>query len=349
MSVTTALLLAAVLLLANAFFVGAEFAIMSVRRAQLEPLVEEGVRGSKTTMYAVEHVSLMLAAAQLGITVCSTGLGAVAEPALAGLVEAPLVRLGLPAQTSHVIGFLAALAIVIYLHVVLGEMVPKNLAVAGPERAALWFAPPLVWIAHVIKPIISVLNSIANGVLRMFGVEPKSEVSATFTAEEVASIVARSQAEGILEDEVGLLSGALEFSGSHAGEVMVPLDGVVSLPSGVNIAEVEAAVARTGFSRFPVHNDAQEIIGYLHVKDTLYAKTAEEREEPVPSWRVRALTNARSTDDIEDVLTLMQHSGAHLALVSGPERQEPLGVIFLEDILEELVGEVRDSTQRWGR
>jgi len=349
MSVTTALLLAAVLLLANAFFVGAEFAIMSVRRAQLEPLLDAGVRGSKTTMYAVEHVSLMLAAAQLGITVCSTGLGAVAEPALAGLVEAPLVRLGLPAQTSHVIGFLAALAIVIYLHVVLGEMVPKNLAVAGPERAALWFAPPLVWIAHVIKPIISALNWIANAVLRMFGVEPKSEVSAAFTADEVASIVARSQAEGILEDEVGLLSGALEFSAAHAGEIMVPLDSVVSLPSGVNVAEVEAAVARTGFSRFPVHNEAQEIIGYLHVKDTLYAKTAQEREEPVPSWRIRGLTNARSTDDVEDVLTLMQHSGAHLALVSGEEEHEPVGVIFLEDILEELVGEVRDSTQRWGR
>src|SRR5690625_5491978 len=134
MSVTTALVIAGLLLLGNAFFVGAEFAVMSVRRAQLEPLVEGGVRGAKTTMYAIEHVSLMLAAAQLGITVCSTGLGAVAEPALAGLVEAPLVRLGLPAQTSHIIGFLAALAIVIYLHVVLGEMVPKNLAVAGPER-----------------------------------------------------------------------------------------------------------------------------------------------------------------------------------------------------------------------
>src|SRR5699024_563574 len=175
MSVTTALLLAAVLLLANAFFVGAEFAVMSVRRAQLEPLVERGVRGAKTTLYAIEHVSLMLAAAQLGITVCSTGLGAVAEPALAGLVAAPLVRLGLPAQSSHVVGFVVALSIVIYRHVVLGEMVPKNLAVAGPERAALLFAPPLVWIAHLIKPVIGALNWLANAFLRLFGVEPKSE------------------------------------------------------------------------------------------------------------------------------------------------------------------------------
>src|SRR5699024_11613567 len=120
----------------------------------------------------------------------------------------------------------------------------------------------------------SVLNSIANGVLRMFGVEPKSEVSATFTAEGVASIVARSQAEGILEDEVGLLSGALEFSGSHAGDVMVPLDGVVSLPSGGNIAEVDAAVARTGFSRLPVHTDAPKIIQSLRPRQNVSDTTA---------------------------------------------------------------------------
>lgn len=282
MSVGTALIIAAVLLVANAFFVGAEFAIMSVRRAQLEPLVEAGARGARTTLYAVEHVSLMLACAQLGITVCSTGLGAVAEPALAGLIEAPLVAIGLPAQASHVGGFIFALAIVIYLHVVLGEMVPKNLAVAGPERAALWFAPPLVWLARVLRPIIGALNWTANRVLRVFGVEPKDEVSAAFTAEEVAAIVARSQAEGILEDEVGLLSGALEFSDAVAGEVMVPLASLVCLPSGVSVAELEDAVTRTGFSRFPIRDRGEQIIGYVHIKDTLYASNAEERDEPIP-------------------------------------------------------------------
>jgi len=346
MSVTTALLVAALLLLANAFFVGAEFAVMSVRRAQLEPLVEQQVRGAKTALYAVEHVSLMLATAQLGITVCSTGLGAVAEPALAGLVEAPLVSLGLPAQTSHIVGFVAALAIVIYLHVVLGEMVPKNLAVARPEKAALLFGPPLVWIAHGIKPIIGALDRLANVFLRMFGVEPKSEVSATFTAEEVAAIVARSQAEGILEDEVGLITGALEFSGFRAGEVMVPIDSVVTLPAGVNVAGIEDAVTRTGFSRFPIHGEGEKLIGYLHVKDTLYARTDEDRGAPVPSWRVRGMPTALSSDDIEDVLRVMQQTGAHLTLVTEEGAEGAVGVIFLEDILEELVGEVRDSMQR---
>lgn len=347
MSVGAGLTIAALLLIANAFFVGAEFAIMSVRRAQLEPLLADGVRGAKTTMYAVEHVSLMLAAAQLGITVCSTGLGAVAEPALAGVVRSPLVALGLPEASAHVVGFTVALLIVIYLHVVLGEMVPKNLAVAGPLRAALIFAPPLVWIAHIIKPIISVLNWMANGFLKLFGVQPKSEVSSTFTAEEVASIVARSQEEGVLEDEVGLLSTALEFSGLDAGHIMVELDSVVSLPSGVTVEEIEAAVARTGFSRFPIHGEDRTIVGYLHIKDTLYAMSEEHRNSPVPHWRVRGMPSVRIDQNIEDALGHMQKSGAHLALVY--DEQKAVGVLFLEDILEELVGEVRDSMQRWGR
>lgn len=349
MSVSVALILTVVLLAGNAFFVGAEFAVMSVRRAQLEPLLADGARGAKTTMYAVEHVSQMLATAQLGITVCSTSLGAVAEPALAGLVEGPLVRLGLPAGTAHIFGFTAALAIVIYLHVVLGEMVPKNLAVSTPLRAALLFAPPLVWISHVLGPIVRGLDSLANLFLRAFGIEPKSEVSSTFTAEEVASIVARSQEEGLLEDEVGLLAGALEFSRYEAGHVMVPLEQVISLPQDATVVDIEDAVTRHGFSRFPVHDLAGEITGYLHVKDTLYATTDEERNAAVPSWRVRGLPHAYAGDDVEDVLAVMQNSGTHLALVTDSATEEKVGVIFLEDILEELVGEVRDSMQRRGR
>ncbi len=350
MSTATALVIGLALLLGNAFFVGAEFAIMSVRRAQLEPLAEKGTRGAATALWAVEHVSLMLACAQLGITICSTGLGAVAEPALAGLVEAPLLALGLPVEASHVVGFTLALLIVVYLHVVLGEMVPKNLAVAGPERAALLFAPPLVWIGRAVSPIIRSLNWLANHMLRWVGVEPKDEVSAAFTAEEVASIVERSQAEGVLDDDLGLLSGAIEFSSATAGEVMVPLADVDSLPVGLTPAEFEAAVTRTGFSRFPVSEDG-ELVGYLHLKDVLYARTPRDRDEPVPRWRIRRLATAAGGDEVEDVLAQMQRTGAHLALVTDePEaagrEARPVGGVFLEANRGELVGEVRDSMQR---
>ena len=343
MSSTLALAIAVVLLAANAFFVGAEFAIISARRSSIEPLAEAGDRRARTVLWAMENVSLMLACAQLGITVCSTSLGVVAEPAIAHLIEDPLHALGVSPAWTHPIAFVVALAVVVFLHVVLGEMVPKNLAVSGPDRAVLLFGPPLVWVARVVRPVIWALNWLANHVLRLFGVEPKDEVASAFTAQEVQSIVERSQAEGLLEDEQGLLTTAIEFSDKRAVDVMVGLDDAVVLRRDVTPAAVEELVGRTGFSRFPVADDDGEPVGYLHVKDVLYAEGAE-RDLPVPAWRLRALAVAGVDDEIETVLAAMQRSGAHLARVLVDGRCT--GVVFLEDILEELVGEVSDAMQR---
>lgn len=343
MSSTAALLLAVVLLAANAFFVGAEFAIISARRSSMEPLAAAGDRRARTVLWAMEHVSLMLAAAQLGVTVCSTSLGVVAEPAIAHLIADPLHALGASEDLTHPIAFVVALAIVVYLHVVLGEMVPKNLAVSGPDRAVLLFGPPLVWVARAVRPVIAALNWIANHTLRAVGVEPKDEVSSAFTAEEVHSIVERSQAEGLLEDRQGLLTGAIEFSDRTAGDVMVAPDDLVPVPAGVTPAELERLVARTGYSRFPVRDDAGALTGYLHLKDVLYADD-ESRDQPVPVWRVRSLAVVAPGDEVEDALAAMQRSGAHLARVE--DQGSTVGVVFLEDILEELVGEVRDAMQR---
>lgn len=343
MSTSTALIVSVLLLIGNAFFVGAEFAVMSVRRSQLEPLVEKGKRGAATALYAVEHVSAMLATAQLGVTICSTSLGALAEPAVAHLLHGPFEALGLPAAAAHVVAFLIALAIVVYLHVVAGEMIPKNLAISMPDRAVLWFGPPLVWLSRILGPVIWVLNEIANVLLRLARVTPRNEVASAFTAEEVASIVAISQEEGALQDDAGLLSGALEFSAETAQSVMVPREELLTLPLGVTPEQVEREVARTGFSRFPVE-DSGEIIGYLHVKDVLYAD-AVTRSQPVPSWRVRTLAVVAPADEVEESLRAMQRTGGHLACVRDAEGRV-LGIVFLEDILEELVGEVRDSMQR---
>ena len=343
MSSTVALLLAVALLAGNAFFVGAEFAIISARRSSVEPRAQAGDRRARTVLWAMEHVSLMLACAQLGVTVCSTSLGVVAEPAIAHLIEEPLHALGVDGSLTHPIAFVLALVVVVYLHVVLGEMVPKNLAVAGPDRAVLLFGPPLVWVARVVRPVISALNWLANHALRAVGVEPKDEVSSAFTAEEVQSIVERSQAEGLLEDEQGLLAGAIEFSDRAARDVMVPTDGLVTVSATTTPDEVEHAVARTGFSRFPVRSDDGALTGYLHLKDVLYADEGS-RGLPVPAWRVRSLAVVRPQDEVEDALAAMQRSGAHLARVE--EDGRTVGVVFLEDILEELVGEVRDAMQR---
>jgi CBS domain containing-hemolysin-like protein len=346
------LLIAAALLLLNAFFVGAEFSVISARRSQIEPLADAGSRRARTALRAMERISLMLACAQLGITVCSLGLGAVAEPAIAHLIEAPLEAVGLPTEVMHPIAFALALALVVYLHVVIGEMVPKNLALAGPERAVLVLAPPLMTIARVVRPVIVVLNAVANGVLRLLRVEPKNELASTYTADEVHSIVTESAREGLLVDDHGLLTGALEFSEREAGDVMVPLERLVTVPVGSSPAEVERLVTQTGFSRFPVvrpepaaESPAEPVvIGYLHLKDLLYADD-DRHDQPVPEKRVRSLVSVSTGDEVEEALATMQRAGTHLARVVD-ESGRTLGVLFLEDVLEELVGEVRDAMRR---
>jgi CBS domain containing-hemolysin-like protein len=364
MSTGLAVVATVLLLAANAFFVGAEFAVVSARRSAIEPLAEGSAR-ARTVLWAMEHVSLMLACAQLGITVASVSLGVVAEPALAHLIEGPITAVGLPGSAVHPAAVVIALAVVVYLHVVLGEMVPKNLAVAGPERAALWFAPPLVWLARGLSPVIAALNWLANVVVRMAGLEPKDEVTSAYTVEEVQSIVERSKAEGLLHDAQGLLKGAIQFSDRTAADVMVPVPKLVWLAQGCTVEDVERSVARTGFSRFPVMDDDGGLVGYLHLKDVLYAGP-EDRAAPVPGWRVRSLAEVAPDAEVEDALVAMQRTGAHLARVVQPAERTTmergagvsdgvhasgvggrlLGVVFLEDILEELVGEVRDAMQR---
>ncbi|MCF4122372.1 hemolysin family protein [Antribacter sp. KLBMP9083] len=378
MSTSTALLVGLALLAGNAFFVGAEFAVISARRSAIEPLAAAGDRRAQIVLWAMEHVSLMLACAQLGVTVCSTGLGIVAEPALAHLLEVPLHALGASTALAHPIALVIALSLVVYLHVVLGEMVPKNLAVAGPEKAVLWFGPPLVLLARVLRPVIGALNWLANHAVRLAGIEPKDEVASAFTAEEVQSIVVHSQAEGLLRDEQGLLAGAIEFSSRTAADVMVPVGELVTVPEDTTPDDVERLVTRHGFSRFPVvaaagvileeaalgrpalegpavegpplggavlaGPAAGDLVGYLHLKDVLYA-TNGDRFEPVAAWRVRALAAVGPDDEVEDVLREMQRSRTHLARVVGTGG-DLQGVVFLEDILEELVGEVRDAMQR---
>ena len=338
------LILTVFLLGVNAFFVAGEFATTSTRRAQIEPLVAQGKRGATKALFALEHVSLMLAISQLGVTLASTSLGMVAEPAIAHLVEGPMEKWGLPATSVHVVGFAIALLLVLFLHVVFGEMVPKNISIAMPHTALLILAPPLVALGHVVRPLIEAMDKSANWFVKLAGLTPKSEISASFTAEEVASIVERSQEAGTIHDELGLLTGTLEFSERDAGEAMVPLSDLVVLPEDVTPAQVEQEVAQTGFSRYPLVGENGEIVGYIHVKDVLYADQVQ-RHQPVERWRIRAMEMIPETAEVEESLRHMQRSGTHCAEITNSD-QDVVGVLFLEDILEELVGEVRDSLHR---
>ena len=334
-----------ILLLINGFFVGAEFAVISVRRSQIEPRAEAGGRAAKSTLYAMEHATMMLATSQLGITVCSLLILNVSEPAIHHLLEYPLALTRLPQEVVGTIAFIIALIIVSFLHVVIGEMVPKNLSFSVPDRAALILAPPLVFISMVFRPIIYALNATANGVLRLFRVEPKNEANSAFTVDEVANIVAQSTREGVLTDNIGALNAAFEFTAKKVRDIAVGMPDLVSLPEAATPADVERAVAQNGFSRYVLVNDEGEPTGYLHLKDVLDLDEAGEFDEPVPPKRIRQLISISRGMDLEDALAAMRRSGVHLARVFD-DSDQTRGVLFLEDIIEELVGEVQDATRR---
>lgn len=345
MSTATALWVSLLLLLGNAFFVGASFALMAARRSQLEPLAAEGSRSAQLCLDALERVATLLAGAQLGITVCSLGLGALAEVALEVLFEDLFHSLHVSASLATPLALVGGLLVVIYLHVVVGEMIPKNLALAGPDRAALLLVPPLLYFARAFGPVITVMEHLGKLLVRCFRVEPKDEVTSTYTIEEVGLIVEESHREGLIEaDRHGLVQGALEFSDRLAREVAVPLDRLVTLPLGATPEDLERLVAKHGYSRYPVVSDEGDPVGYLHLKDVLYARD-EDFDEPVPAKRVRRLATVGTDDEVEDVLATMQRTGSHLAQVVDREGRVR-GVVFLEDVLEELVGTVTDESQR---
>ncbi|HET6269161.1 MAG TPA: hemolysin family protein [Arthrobacter sp.] len=335
-----------ILLLGNAFFVAAEFAVMSARRSQIEPLAEAGSKRAQTTLRAMENVSLMLACAQLGITVCSLLILQVAEPAIHHLLAVPLEAVGMPMEIADVVAFAVALLVVTFLHVTFGEMVPKNISVSVADKAALLLAPPLMFIARMVKPVIVTLNWSANHILKLMRIEPKDEVTSSFTLEEVQSIVQESTRHGLVDDAAGLITGALEFSEHTASDVMVPLDKLVMLKADTTPAEFEKAVSRTGFSRFPMLDEDGMLAGYLHIKDVI-SIPEEDYHKPIAESRIRSLANLAMDDEIEKALSVMQRTGSHLARVNDPDGKTQ-GVLFLEDIIEELVGEIRDATQATG-
>jgi CBS domain containing-hemolysin-like protein len=335
-----------ILLIGNAFFVAAEFAIMSARRSQIEPRAEAGSARAKTTLGAMENVSLMLACSQLGITVCSLLILNVAEPSIHHLLGGPLHALGVPEEVAGPVTFVVALLLVTFLHVTFGEMVPKNISVSSADKAALLLAPPLVFIGKLVKPVIFSLNWLANHTLRLVGVEPKDEVSSSFTLEEVQSIVEESTRHGLVADDTGLITGALEFSTYTTAQSMVPRSELVTLPVTASPADFEAAVRKMGFSRFVLADDAGNLTGYLHVKDVL-SIPQERYELPIAESRVRTLANLAPDQEVETALAVMQRTRSHLARVVAPDGTA-LGVLFLEDVIEQLVGEIRDATQSRG-
>ncbi|SDM43281.1 hemolysin family protein [Streptomyces wuyuanensis] len=322
-------------LVVNAFFVGAEFAMISVRRSQIEPEADAGNRRARSVMWGLEHVSALLAAAQLGITLCTLVLGVVAEPAIAHLLEPVFDAAGVPDGLIHPISFVIALALATYLHMLLGEMVPKNIALAEPTRAALLLGPPLVALTRALRPVIFAINAFANALLKLLRVETRDEVAATFSDDELARMVSDSGAAGLLDDRAAeRLQDALELGRRPVADVVTPVERVIYAQVGTAPEELERLAAESGFSRFPVVDSTRRILGYLHVKDALDQTP---RNSPFPVSALRPIARVRAETPLDDVLTAMRRSRTHLAAVLD-ENGKLAGLVTMEDVLRILVG-----------
>lgn len=343
------LILTVVLLLANGFFVAVEFSLMTARRTRLEPLAAEGGKRARLALHATRELSLELAGAQLGVTMASLGLGFVTEPIVSGLLERLLgVGHHLPESAVHTIGFLVGLAIVTVLHMVVGEMVPKNVAIADPERTLLWLVLPDRLYLVVFGPIVRALNAMANLGVRAFGEEPQDELATVHSVEELGHLVGASRDEGLLDEfEHELLSGALRFSRRPVADVMVPWPAVTTVPLDATVAELEGVLVGTGYTRMPVMAvDRRVVLGFLHVKDLL-TLPASARDRPLPLGRLRRMLIVHPDGSLEDTLLAMQAARVHLAVVRG-DTGDLLGMVSLEDLVEQLVGDIRDESDRPG-
>ncbi|QGU07329.1 Magnesium and cobalt efflux protein CorC [Corynebacterium occultum] len=346
MNIFTTTLMIVGLLGLNAFFVAAEFALISSRRDRISSLIDQGKPGAHKVLYATEHLSIMLAGCQFGITICSLILGKVAEPAVAHFIEVPFISLGVPENLIHPISFIIALSLITFLHILFGEMVPKNIAIAGPETLAMWLTPLLIAWVKLTRPLIEFMNWIARISLRLFGVEQKDELDSTVDQAQLATMIAESRSEGLLDaEESTRLHKALYSENRNLQEVLIPLEQVRTLDfgrSGPSMGDLEKAVTETGFSRFPVTGKDQSFLGYIHVKDVLDRLDSAPAEEIIPRDEIRPLIIVDGAGNLDEALHVMRARSAHMAQVR--DKGELLGVITLEDLIEEYVGTVSDWT-----
>ena len=324
------------LLLGNGFFVAAEFALIASRHTVVEPLAVTSKR-ARWALMAMNDIPLMIAGAQLGITICSLGLGAVAEPALAHLLEVPFAAVGLPGAAVHPVAFLLALVVVVFMHTALGEMVPKNLTLAGPERVVVWLGPPMLWFCQATRPLLVAMKWISRQLLRIWRIEGVDAVKTVYTAEELASLVAESRTEGLLEaEEHARIAGALALHQRTAADALRLWAQVVTIPEDASPASVEVLATRTAHSRFPVvARESRRVLGFLHIKDVL-GYTGAARRAPVPADAIRPLAAVPPDRTLADLLLYMRRERCHIVLVT--DGKQPIGVVTLEDVLTAVVG-----------
>ena len=345
-----ALLATFLLIGANAFFVAAEFSLISARRDRLEALAEQGRSGAVTVIRAGEQLPLMFAGAQLGVTVSSIMLGRIGEPAVADLLRRPFDLLGKSPALLNTTSFVAALAIVVLLHLLLGEIVPKNIAMAGPERAAMLLIPPYLVYVRAVRPVVNFYSRCNSAILRVLRVHARDELDVTVSTVELSEMIAESVSEGLLDrEEHTRLTRALQIRNRAVADVAVPVADIHAVPvaaagSGPTVDVVEKALAATGYSRFPVVGVDGVFVGYLHIKDVL--SLADNPQAVIDLARVRPLPRVSESLSVPEALSRMRRTNSHLALVTAREGGAVVAMVALEDLVRDLVGVVRDGTGR---
>jgi putative hemolysin len=333
----------AALLLANAYFVATEFALVAVRRTQVEVWVAEGRRGARSAKRAIEHLDDAIAATQLGITLASIGLGFVGEPAIARLIQPGLAAAGWGSSVGiHSIAIAIAFALITFLHVVVGELAPKALALDRPGPVALVCARPLLIFGRVFRLVLLVMNGAGNGLVRLAGVRPAGRHHAVHSPEELSLLVSEARDAGTIRPYAGrILGNVFRISRTRVRDVMVPRDRVLAIDRSTGPEQVLELLRESGFTRLPVYDgDLDRVVGILHTKDLfhLYAK----ERLVILADAIRPAVEMDPELPVVDALRRFRRGRKHLAIVREPGGPV-LGVCTLEDVLEEMVGEIEDE------
>jgi CBS domain containing-hemolysin-like protein len=342
MSTTVALLISLLLLLLNGFFVSAEFALVASKRYRLEQAVAAGSRAARAAVAGVSELSLMLAGAQLGITLCTLGLGALAEPVVAHLLDPLFEAVGLPDRGAYVVALVIAVGAIGLLHVLVGELAPKSWAITDPERSALLLALPFYAFTRVFRPVLRILNSLANACLRLVRVTPQSELANAHGPDDLRLLIESSREHGTLEaPDHELLTAMLTLQNTTVAQVMTPTEQVATVDSTASAREVELTSLRVGHSRLAVVSTGTVICGIVHVRDAARATTA--GDAATAADLMSEPLRLPEQTPVAAAIRIMREHRSQLAVATTADA-ESAGVVALEDLLEEVLGEFDDET-----
>ena len=338
------LLAVLLLVLANAFFVAAEFALVGVRRSRIDAMAARGDRGAKAVQQTLKHIDRYISGTQLGITLASLALGWIGEATVASLIDRLFARLGytVPPEVTHsAAAITTAFVIITFLHIVLGELAPKSLALLNPEGVSRWVVRPLRWFSAVMRPFIAVLNGAANGFLRLVGLHTVQETARVHSPEELRLLVMQTRAHGLLDEtDSQMLAGVFDFHNKRVRDVMRPRTDIVALPIDAPETEVRAVIRREGYSRYPVYRESlDDVVGVFLAKDLWVL----DGQGPFTLEKlVREALYVPDTRAAERVLDDLRKTRAHMAIVLD-EYGGTAGIVTLEDLVEEVIGDIADE------